>query len=214
MDRLIYGFKLQALESQKPMWRLGIFSLCIWTATAMWVQHGRAAEIGSRIENIQLPDVSGTVRSLEFDSGKVVVLVFWSFKCPVALAYDNRMDALQAKYGSRGVSVFGIDAATNETPAEIRANIDNLKITVPVLVDSEGNLAEKLGATYTPSVFILDGNSVLRYKGALDNNRRAGNRERAAYVEDALDAILAGRPVSVPEARPFGCSIKRGEVRE
>jgi len=50
---------------------------------------------------------------------------------------------------------------------------------------------------------------VLRYKGALDNNKRPGENDRISYVEDALDAILAGTPVQVSETKPFGCSIRR-----
>ncbi len=79
---------------------------------------------------------------------------------------------------------------------------------VPVLLDSEGSVAEKLGATHTPSAFVLDGGAVLRYKGALDNNKKSGENGRIPYVTDALDSILSGRAVSVPETRPVGCSIK------
>jgi len=178
------------------------------------VQAAGPAEIGSRIGNFQLPDVSGTTRSLQLYSGKLVVFVFWSFKCPVSLAYDDRIEGLQNKYGDKGVTVFRIASAANETSAEIRANTANLKLTVPVLLDSEGNFAEKLGATHTPSVFILDGSMILRYKGALDNNKKPGESDRIAYAENAIDSILAGRPVAVSETRPFGCSIKRQSIRE
>jgi len=167
-----------------------------------------AADIGSPIANFQLSDISGDIRSLRSFSGKVVALVFWSYKCPVVLAYNSRIEELQKKYGAKGVAVLGVDSCANESPEEIRANIANLQITFPVLLDSEGNVAEKLGATHAPSVFILDREGILRYKGALDNNKKPGERGRIAYAEDVLDSVLSGRPVSVSETRPFGCSIK------
>jgi hypothetical protein len=138
-----------------------------------------------------------------------VSLFFWSFKCPISLAYTGRMEALQNKYRDRGVVVLGIAAAVNETPEEIRANTANLKITVPVLLDSEGELAGKLGATHTPCVFILDGKLVLQYKGAPDNNKLPGDKGRIAFVDNIIEALLEGNPVHISETKPFGCIIKR-----
>ncbi len=189
--------------------RSGMLLLLIAAAAANCPQNVQAAEIGSRVGNFQLPDASGQTRSLQSYSGKNVVLVFWSFKCPVSLMYNGRMEAIQSKYGSRGVVVLAIASGANETPAEIEANANNLKVTIPILLDSNADLAEKLGAAHTPSVFILDGGGVLRYKGAIDNNKRPGENGRIAYVDDALDAILAGTGVPNPETKTFGCSIKR-----
>jgi peroxiredoxin len=188
--------------------------LCVLIIALISIQRAPGAEIGSKAANFQLLDAAGTTRSLQSYAGKIVVLFFWSFKCPISLVYHDRMEALQNKYGNKGVVLLGMDSASNETPAEILANTDNLKITIPILVDLEGSLAEKLGATHTPSVFVLDGNMILRYKGAFDNNRKAGEKGRAAYAEDAIDALLAGKPVLVPETRPFGCSIRLQDMRE
>jgi peroxiredoxin len=192
-----------------------IIVVILWICTAVLsIQSILAADIGSQVDNFQLTDATGTTHSLRSYSGKIVALVFWSFKCPVSLLYNNRMNRLKDKYGNREVVVLGVDSASNETPAEIRANIDNLKITTPILLDSDGNLAEKLGTTQTPSVFVLDGNRILRYRGAFDNNRKTGDKGRIVYIEDALDALLAGRGVPASETRPFGCRIRRQEIRE
>jgi peroxiredoxin len=173
------------------------------------VKPAAAIEIGSKVGNFQLPDVSGTTRSLQSYSGKIVILVFWSFKCPVSLAYDDRIEMLQKEYAVKGVAVLGVASGANETADEIRANTSNLKIGFPVLLDSEGNLAGILGATHTPGIFILDGSANLRYRGSLDNNKKPGESGRAAYAEDAINALLAGRSVAIPETRPFGCGIRR-----
>lgn len=195
------------------MARSMIVCLIIWGTIAKYVPEALAIDIGSKISISQPMSVVNGSQSPDF-SGKLVIFVFWSFKCPVALAYDDRINRLQEKYGNRGVVVFGVASAFNETQAEIRANAANLNLNVPVLVDTEGNLAEMFGATHTPSIFMFDENKVLRYKGALDNNKKAGESGRAAYVEEALDAILEGRPVAVPETRAFGCSIRRRVVKD
>jgi thiol-disulfide isomerase/thioredoxin len=193
--------------------QLMIRFLLVWAATAAHIASAWPIDIGSRIGSFQsMPTVSGP-QSLDL-STKLVVFIFWSFKCPVSLAYDDRVNELQDKYGNKKVVVFGVASAANETKKEIRANTANLNLKVPVLWDSEGSFAEMLGATRTPSVFIFDENKVLRYKGALDNNKKAGESGRVAYVEDALDAILAARPVTVPETRAFGCGIKRRGIKE
>jgi peroxiredoxin len=177
--------------------------------TAASVPELGAAEIGSRIGNFQLTDLSGQTITSQSYSGKIVVLIFWSFKCPVSLVYNGRMETLESKYGSRNVAVIAVSSGPNQKPAEIQANASNLKLTLPVLLDSDGDLAEKLGATHTPSAFVLDATGVLRYKGALDNNKKPGENGRISYVEDALDSVLAGTPIQVPETKAFGCSIKR-----
>jgi peroxiredoxin len=165
-------------------------------------------EIGSGLESVQLRDLSGTTRSLHSYTGKIVVLVFWSFKCPVSLEYNDRIEKLQKKYSEKGIAVIGV-APMEISADEIRLNAKNLNIQYPIMMDSEGNLAEKLGATHTPEVFILDRSSVIHYRGAVDNNKKTGESGRTAYVEDAIDAIIAGRAVATSETRPFGCSIKR-----
>ncbi len=167
------------------------------------------ADLGDRIGNVRLTDVEGRTHELSAYSGSVVVLAFWSFKCPVALAYNDRLRALKDNYAGRGAVFLAVASSTNETPAEIRRNAENLRLPYPVLLDTDGVLAAKLGAGYAPSVYILDRGGVVRYQGAIDNNRRPGERGRVAYAEEALQSILAGRAVETRETSPFGCAIRR-----
>lgn len=167
------------------------------------------AQIGETITGFRLTDARGTVHTLEEYAGKIVVLEFWSFKCPVSLAYDERVAALQAKYRNRGVVVLAVASNKNESPVEVRRNAENLNLPFPVLLDPDGALAERLHATHTPSVAILDGSGTLRYRGAIDNNKRIDERGRIPYAEEALDALLAGQPLPQTETNAFGCTIKR-----
>ena len=192
--------------------RLAAAILCILGIYAVTPRQSAAAEIGSKLPNFQLADASGEAWSLRSYSGKIVVLVFWSYKCPVSLSYDTRIEELQNRYAAKGVVIVAIASSSNESPEEIQANLTNRKMHLPVLLDSEGNVAEKLGATHAPNVFLLDGEGMLRYRGALDNNKKPGENGRIGYVEEALDSILAGRDVRVTETPPLGCSIKQGRA--
>jgi peroxiredoxin len=217
MDRLVgKGSEIEPHPTRMEFKdRLRIIIYFLWIGMALLsIQSVYPADIGSPIDNFQLPDNAGTIHSLRAYSGKIVVLFFWSFKCPVSLFYSERLNGLKDKYKNSEVVVLGVDSAANETSAEILANIDHLKITAPILLDSEGDLSKKVGATQTPSVFAIDGNRILRYRGALDNNRKVGEKGRIAYVEDAIDALIAGRVVPTSDTRPFGCSIRRQEIKE
>lgn len=186
-------------------------ALAALSLLSLWATAAAAARLGQRVEDFSLVDGSGQTHTLSSytSAGKVVVIDFWSFKCPVSLAYDERLSALQAKYRSRGVVVLGMASNANESAEEIRRNVANLKLSFPVLLDVDGLVAEALGATHTPHVLVIDRDNVLRYRGALDNNRPAGDSGRLAHAEEALDAILAGQRVPRQETRVFGCSIKQ-----
>jgi peroxiredoxin len=173
-----------------------------------------AAEIGARIDNFQLMDAAGNQQSLQAHTGKILVLFFWSFKCPVSLAYAGRMEELQNKYRSQGILVLGVDSAGNESEEEIRANAGSLGMTIPVLLDPDAEFAGRLGATHTPSIFVLDETEILRYRGAPDNNKFPGERGRVAFVDNALDALLSHGKISVSVTNVFGCTIKKRGFRE
>ncbi len=196
--------------STKAKARAGVLvcAALIWFAAAL-PSRGQVAGPGQTIGDFKLEDTAGKTHSLASYKGKIVVLAFWSFKCPVALSYDAPLAALQEKYAGRGIVVLGVDSNSNETSAEIERNVRNLNLAFPMLLDSDGVLAERVGATITPTVFVLDGQGVIRYKGSLGNLRKPGDSKREAFAEDAIDAILAGKAVAVPETKVNGCSMKR-----
>lgn len=168
-----------------------------------------AADVGDRIGDFRLTDANGNSHTLSGYPGRLVLIAFWSFKCPVALAYTERLRSLQDRYAGRGVAILAVDSSSNESAAEVRRNASNLGLSFPVLMDPDGALADRLGATHTPGVFILDRGGVVRYQGAIDNNKHPGDGGRIAHVEEALDSLLAGRAVQLPETTPFGCTIRR-----
>jgi peroxiredoxin len=193
--------KISAVFRLEAVW-LTVAFLALMTLPA-------SAQIGEKVAGFSIADTDDRVHTLEQYSGKILVLEFWSFKCPVALAYNERLAELQSKYRNRGVTFLAVASNKNESPAEVQRNRENLKLPFPVLLDRDGTMADRLGATYTPSIVILDGTGMLRYRGAIDNNKRNGEKGRIPYAEEVLDALLGGRPAPQSETQVFGCSIRR-----
>ena len=146
-----------------------------------------------------------------FEDREALVLIFTSNRCPTAKAYGGRMQALQAEYEPRGVTLLAINAndphlyPDESYPRMIeRATEDGH--TFPYVVDDGQRLARAFGAACTFHVFVLDRERRLRYQGRFDDSR-ISERVTSHDLIDALEDLLAGREVRVPATRPFGCSL-------
>ncbi len=171
--------------------RMGRLILAFLLAAA-WASGGQ--EPAAKAPDFRLVDTAGQTHTMSDYAGKTIVFVFWSFKCPVVLGYNTAVAELQSKYN---IAVVGVDSNSNETALEIKRNVENLKLGFPVLIDSDGDLAERLGATHTPSAIVVDATHTLRYRGGLEK------------LEDNIKSILSGHDVPSPKAHAAGCLIKR-----
>ena len=138
------------------------------------------------------------------------VVMFVSTRCPVSNAYDGRMEELERTYAARGVRFIGVNSNVNEPASEVAAHAREHGFTFPVVKDDGSRTADAYGAQHTPEIFVVDPSGVVRYHGRIDENRDDPAAVRSPDLRNALDAILAGKPVAVPETKAFGCSIKRG----
>ena len=169
-----------------------------------------ARGIGATITDFNLTDVNGASKSLADLKGKNgTVLIFISARCPVVKAYNERMEQLAKDYRARGINFVGINANSSEPLDEVKAHA-SAHYTFPVLIDKGNKIADRLGAEHTPEVFFLDASNKLVYHGRIDNSLNPANVS-ANDLRDAIDAILAGKPIAKTEAKAFGCSIKRAE---
>jgi peroxiredoxin len=167
------------------------------------------APIGSAVEDFSLPGTDGSTHSLNSLKGKNgAVLIFISVQCPVSNGYNERMEALSQEYGKRGISVIGINSNATEDANAVKAHAAEKHFTFAVLKDQGNKIADKLGATKTPEVYLLDANNKLVYHGRIDNSKDE-SQVNAKDLRDAMDAMLAGKPISKPIAMAFGCTIKR-----
>jgi len=165
--------------------------------------------IGAMIDEFSLPDVNGQEHTLKTLKGKNgTVLIFIAVQCPVSNAYNDRMEKLAQDYKEKGISVIGINANSTEDAAAVKAHATEKHLTFTILKDAGNKIADRLGAARTPEAYFLDANNKLLYHGRIDNSQNPDAIE-SNDLRQALDSALAGKPVEKPEAKAFGCSIKR-----
>jgi peroxiredoxin len=172
-----------------------------------------AVTIGEQAPEFELPDTDGATWSLpEGEAAVPTVLVFTCNHCPYALAWHDRIAQAARDYADRGVRFLAI--SSNDAERYPRDSYEAMKARVaredwpmPYLYDESQEVARAYGAKTTPDVFVLDPGSRLRYRGAPDSDYDDPS-QRAQWLREALDAVLAGEQPARAETKPVGCSIK------
>jgi peroxiredoxin len=178
--------------------------------------------IGATAPDFRLPGVDGKTYTLrDFAGSKILVVIFTCNHCPTAQAYEDRVARLHADYRDRGVAVVAISP---NDPAAVRLDelgftdlgdsFEDMKIRAkdhhyayPYLYDGETQAtARAYGVLATPHVFIFDADRKLQYVGRFDDAEVKEIKSHDAL--NAVNALLAGRPVPVATTRVFGCSTK------
>jgi peroxiredoxin len=170
-------------------------------------------EIGEIAPEFALPDTDGATWSLASPTvAPASVIVFTCNHCPYALAWHDRIAQAARDYTDKGVQF----AAINSNDAEryprdsyeaMRARVAAEPWPMPYLHDASQSVALAYGAKTTPHVFVLDPERRLRYEGSADADYD-DPAQRAAWLRDALDAVLAGESPAPTRTKPVGCSIK------
>jgi thiol-disulfide isomerase/thioredoxin len=158
----------------------------------------------------------------DYASSKVLVLVFTCNHCPTAQLYESRIKQLFADYKNRNVAIVAIEANAPKAVrldelgyTDVGDSFEDMKIRAkfrgldyPYLYDGETqSVSRAYGPTATPHLFIFDAERKLRYEGRLDNNPREPLVTRKD-AREAIDALLADKPVAVPKTPSVGCSTK------
>jgi peroxiredoxin/mono/diheme cytochrome c family protein len=177
----------------------------------------RAEDIDKRIDEFSLKSHLGREYSLrDFADRKIVVLAFLGTECPLAKLYGPRLAELTAKYCAKGVAFVGIDSNRQDSLREMAAYAQACGIEFPLLRDLKNEVADRLGATRTPEVFVLDRDRVVRYRGRIDDRYGVGyvrNKIEHDYLGSALDRLLAGERVETSRVEAVGCLIGRTRAR-
>ena len=179
--------------------------------------------IGASAPDFCLPGIDDHTHCLkDYAHSKVLVLVFTCNHCPTAQLYESRIKQLAADYKDRGVALVAIEPNSPKAVrlgemgyTDVGDSFEDMKtraayrhFNFPYLYDGETQTtARAYGPTATPHVFIFDAERKLRYEGRVDNNPRAS----LVTVQDArlaVDAILAGQPVTATKTPSVGCSTK------
>ncbi len=182
-------------------------------------QAGRAA-IGEPAPDFELSDVNGKRVTLAEFKGKTVVLEWFNPQCPfVKLSHTKGSLAgfAHERDGKNGVVWLAINSGGEGRQGHgIEVNRTGAKtfgLDHPILLDPSGSVGRAYGATNTPHMFVIDSSGRLAYAGAIDNSPDAEGGSPTGgklinYVEQALDELAAGKPVSVPKTQAYGCSVK------
>ena len=165
--------------------------------------------IGTVIDDFKLPDADGKDHSLKSLAGsKGAVVIFIATKCPVSNAYNDRMEKLAQEYKAKGVNFIGINSNNTEPASEVKSHASEKGLTFTILKDDGNKIADRLGATRTPEAYVLDASMKLVYHGRIDNSQKVEG-VTSEDLRDALNEMLAGKPVTKTGGAAFGCTIKR-----
>ncbi len=171
-------------------------------------------KIGASASDFNLPAVDGKEYSLSsFKESIALVVIFSCNHCPYVQAYEERMIELQKEYKDKGVSVISINSndITNYPDDSFEHMIERAKkkgFNFPYLRDEEQITASAYGASHTPEVFLFNKERKLVYSGKIDDNWQEPEKVRNQYLKNAIDELLEGKEISVPETFSIGCTIK------
>lgn len=198
------------------MKKLLTFALFLLIGTAIYAQE-KGYKVGDVATDFSLKNVDNKMVSLkDLKNAKGYIVVFTCNHCPYAVAYEDRLLALDKKYKPKGYPVVAINP--NNPTKQPADSFDKMKerakekgFTFPYLFDDGQKIYPQYGATRTPHVYILEktnkGN-IVKYIGAIDNNHQDESAVSKRYVEDAVEALLQGKDVPIKETKAIGCSIK------
>jgi peroxiredoxin len=175
--------------------------------------------VGSSAPEFSLPDVKGKNHSLTEYKGKYVVLEWFNPECPFVKKHygSENMQKLQKQFTDKGVVWLTIDSNApgmeGNLTAEAAEKIMNSWKThqTALLLDPDGNVGKMYGAKNTPQMFVINPEGKVVYQGAIDSKASPNPNdipESTNYVKAALEESLAGKPVSNPTTKPYGCSVK------
>ena len=153
----------------------------------------------------------------EWAAAKAAVVFFVTVDCPIGNSYVPEMNRIRESYASRGVVTWAVQADPSVPEAQVVKYAADFRYTFPVLLDPAQVLVRQAGATITPQVAIFSPAGKLLYLGRIDNRvADFGVSRQKATVPDlrnALDQVLAGRPVSPERTKSIGCSIPTAAAR-
>ena len=179
--------------------------------------------LGSPAPDFALPGVDGKVHKLsDYAASPVLAVVFTCNHCPIAQMYEQRIERLYEEYGKRGLAVVAIQgndpkaltineldcSDISDTLPEMKIRFAYKHLHYPYLYGGETQAVTRAyGPQATPHIFIFDKDRRLRYEGRIDDNYRI-QQVKTHEAQDAIEALLAGKPVPVTHTGAFGCSTK------
>jgi peroxiredoxin len=171
--------------------------------------------LGSQAPDFRLPDTDGKTVSLnDFKDAPALLVIFLCNHCPYVKHVRHGLAALAREYQAKGVAVVGIsanDVSTHpdDSPENMAREKAEVGYTFPYLYDESQEVAKAYQAACTPDFFVFDRDRKLVYRGQMDGSRPGNDVPVTGKdLRAALDAVLAGQPVSQDQKPSLGCNIK------
>jgi peroxiredoxin len=198
-------------------WRNAVAVGLIATAVAAWAALPGCAQEEKKLKiGDPAPTWSGIAGTddakhglADYKKAKLIVLVFTCNHCPVAVAYEDRLVALQKDYEAKGVQVVAVNVnnLAEDKLDKMKERAKAKGFNFPYLYDPTQKIGRDYGATVTPHVFLLDKDRKLAYAGRIDDSQPP-KKVKKQDLRAALDALLAGEKPPVTVTKQFGCTIK------
>lgn len=174
-------------------------------------------QVGDTATDFNLKNIDGNMLSMaSHKKAKGFIVAFTCNHCPYAKLYEQRLIDLHAKYTDKGYPVIAINP--NDPTDYPEDSYENMKKRAAekgygfaYLVDETQEIARAYGATKTPHIYLIQkerSELKVKYIGAIDNAPQDGSKATEKYVEDAIDALIAGNEVPKTVTKAIGCSIK------
>jgi hypothetical protein len=189
----------------------------VMVAALMSMAH--ASTIGQPAPAFTLTDSDGKTHNLADYQGKTVVLEWTNPECPFVKKHYGARNMQTQQGAATGKDIVWL--SVNSSAPGLQGNVDGAKANAirkevgakqtAYLLDPSGDTGRAYGAKTTPHMYVIDGNGVLRYNGAIDSissSDQADIAKATQYVPQALAELAAGKPVSVSTSKPYGCSVK------
>ena len=177
-----------------------------------------AVEVGKPAPDFTATDINGKTIHLSDYKGKIVVLESYNSDCPYCHnQYKNgAMQALQRNFADKGVVWLLVNSVnpknfSHRSPEQARAEMAKEKMDVTAWIDdSSGVVGHLYDMKTTPDMYVINQDGILVYQGAIDNQPDPFHDPTKAqnYVSQAIDSVLAGKPVAVTDTKPYGCGVK------
>ena len=200
---------------RKPFF-LSVIGLILLTLSG-FVTPPQGYQVGDKAMLFKLKNVDGKMVALgDASATKGYIVVFTCNTCPVAQADENRMMARDHQYAAKGYPVIAINAndgtlSPGDSFDEMKKRSASKGYAFPYLLDETQEVAKTYGARSTPTVYVVKrtgSDFIVSYIGAIDNNRDNPSEAGEKYVQKAVDALLAGKPVETPTVKAIGCGIR------
>ena len=167
--------------------------------------------MGGQVTGFTVLNMKGHAVNYRSLKGKVTVVMFFSTRCPLSNAFNFRRNTLYREYKGR-VQFIVVDSNGNESLAEVRQYAKDVGFAFPVYLDEKNAMSDRFGVLATTDNFLVDSSGVIRYHGYIEDAPNPARTTKQG-LKLAIDEVLAGKPVAMPETKARGCAVRRARLQ-